>query len=384
MAVGKFFDLTGQRFGRLVVIERAENRIYQCGGTCGQWKCQCDCGEIVIKTSQGLRSGKSKSCGCLRLENGNKPFLFMVDDTIKTKYSNFVILEQLMISRVNEKHRDKKYRCKCVDCGEEQVILEHTLALNIGSCRACSDKYSYPAKYFYWFLKQVGIDFDTEYSPKWLGRYRFDFHFVKNSKEYIVEVDGSQHYTHGHKRLTVDEVKAIDRKKENLALEHGISVIRLECMESKGKVIENEIREKLSDLFDMSSIDWKMCSYRAISNKYKKFCDLWNCGYRSTTEISEITGSSANYISKCLQECSFYGLCDYDPKEAVRTGARKSTNGKQIICLNTGEKFNSAQECSKNSIEKFGVFLKGSGITRVCRKERTHYKGFSFAYLEED
>lgn len=313
-----------------------------------------------------------------------QPYLFEIGETIKTKYSNFVIEEQMRIKRKTSNIRDKKYLCRCSLCGEYQEILESTLKNGIGSCRACSDKYSYPAKFFYWFLKQTGTEFDTEYSPLWLGRYRFDFHFIKNSAEYIIEVDGSQHYTHGHKRLTVSEVKVVDRKKEALALEHGLTVIRLECLKSKGKVIESEIKEKLSDLFDMSSIDWRMCSYRAISNKYRKFCDLWNNGYRSTSEIASITGNDSNYISKCLQECSFYGLCDYNPKEATIVGARKSTNGKRIVCLNTNEEFNSAEECSKNSIEKFGVFLKGSGITRVCRNERPHYKGFSFAFVEEN
>lgn len=377
-------NLVGKRFGRLTVLERAEDKRYDKGYMVVRWKCRCDCGNVVIKTSQGLLCGKSKSCGCLRKDIGNKPFAYNIGEVIETKYSEFSVLEQLRTKRESSNILDKKYLCCCNFCGEKQEILEHTLKVGLGSCRACSDKYSYPAKFFYWFLKQTDIEFDTEYSPEWLGRYRFDFHFIRNSREYIVEVDGSQHYTHGHKRLTVDEVKEIDRKKESIAFEHGLIVIRLECLESRGKVIESEIKEKLSDLFDMSSIDWRMCSYRAISNKYRKFCDLWNNGYRSTSDISSITGSSANYISKCLQECSFYGLCDYDPKEAVKVGARKSTNGKRIICLNTNEEFNSAEECSKSSIEKFGVFLKGSGITRVCRKERPHYKGFSFAFVEED
>ena len=37
--MGKFIDLTGQKFGRLLVLERAENKY---GRTA--WKCKCDCG----------------------------------------------------------------------------------------------------------------------------------------------------------------------------------------------------------------------------------------------------------------------------------------------------------------------------------------------------
>lgn len=59
--MGKFIDLTGQRFGRLVVLERASNGSYQQT----RWLCQCDCGNKCIVQAGALKSGNSKSCGCL-------------------------------------------------------------------------------------------------------------------------------------------------------------------------------------------------------------------------------------------------------------------------------------------------------------------------------
>lgn len=61
-------DLTGQRFGRLTVLER-------CGSSKdGQkiYRCQCDCGRIKEVKSGNLRSGKTKSCGCITSENTTK------------------------------------------------------------------------------------------------------------------------------------------------------------------------------------------------------------------------------------------------------------------------------------------------------------------------
>lgn len=57
----KSIDLSGQRYGALVVIERA--------GTDDKnrqplWLCECDCGNKTIVRSNGLRSGNTKSCGC--------------------------------------------------------------------------------------------------------------------------------------------------------------------------------------------------------------------------------------------------------------------------------------------------------------------------------
>ena len=160
-----------------------------------------------------------------------------------------------------------------------------------------------------------------------------------------------------------------------------MEVIRLNCSESKGKMIEAAIKNSnLSMLFDLSTVDWKSCASKAISSKYRLFCDLWNAG-NNTTRIAELTGFNANYISKCLKECAFLKLCEYDPKKEQYRGSLQTTNGKKLRCIETGEVFRSAQECSKVSEEKFGVFLTGSGITRVCRKERTQYKGYSFEYI---
>jgi hypothetical protein len=57
-----FVDLTGQRFGKLVEIKRTENN--KSGAV--MWLCQCDCGNEKITSSGSLRSGGTKSCGCIQ------------------------------------------------------------------------------------------------------------------------------------------------------------------------------------------------------------------------------------------------------------------------------------------------------------------------------
>jgi hypothetical protein len=58
-------DLTGQRFGRLNVIKLEPFRSKSGRAI---WKCLCDCGNIVDVNSTNLRSGNTKSCGCLKDE----------------------------------------------------------------------------------------------------------------------------------------------------------------------------------------------------------------------------------------------------------------------------------------------------------------------------
>ncbi len=62
--MGKLIDLTGQKFGRLIVIKRVEND--NSGHV--QWLCQCDCGEGTMVQGGNLKNSNTKSCGCLHTE----------------------------------------------------------------------------------------------------------------------------------------------------------------------------------------------------------------------------------------------------------------------------------------------------------------------------
>lgn len=58
-------DLTGQRFGRLVVVRRVEDYVQSNGKKEVQWLCNCDCGGKAIVRRSHLQSGCTQSCGCL-------------------------------------------------------------------------------------------------------------------------------------------------------------------------------------------------------------------------------------------------------------------------------------------------------------------------------
>lgn len=60
----KKLDLTGERFGYLYVIKEGENYAYPSGRTRTQWLCRCDCGNEVSISTNNLKSGNTKSCGC--------------------------------------------------------------------------------------------------------------------------------------------------------------------------------------------------------------------------------------------------------------------------------------------------------------------------------
>lgn len=61
--MAKFQDLSGRRFGRWVVVDRAENRSGR-----SHWNCVCECGATASVASCSLTLGKSVSCGCFNVE----------------------------------------------------------------------------------------------------------------------------------------------------------------------------------------------------------------------------------------------------------------------------------------------------------------------------
>ena len=66
----KLIDLTGNKYGKLTVIERVED--YVSGGT--QWLCKCKCGRMKVIRGSSLKGGRTTSCGCgaAYVKRGNK------------------------------------------------------------------------------------------------------------------------------------------------------------------------------------------------------------------------------------------------------------------------------------------------------------------------
>lgn len=59
--MGKLIDLTGQKFGRLTVLKDSGQK----KSNEHLWECQCSCGKICLVKGVHLRTGQTKSCGCL-------------------------------------------------------------------------------------------------------------------------------------------------------------------------------------------------------------------------------------------------------------------------------------------------------------------------------
>lgn len=103
--MSRLIDLTNQRFGRLVVISRAENI-----GKAVRWNCICDCGKEVIAYATNLRRGLTQSCGCYRKDKLREDKL---QDITGNRYGRLVVLG---LHHRDDSTRQYYWNCQC-DCG---------------------------------------------------------------------------------------------------------------------------------------------------------------------------------------------------------------------------------------------------------------------------
>lgn len=123
----KTIDLTGQRFGRLTVIERdysIPNRknIY--------WRCLCDCGNTKSVLGASLRSGSTSSCGCLKEENLKSLWSNRCLDITGERFGRLVALHKDTTSTC----RTTKWVCRC-DCGNVKSF--RLTDLTSGNTKSC-------------------------------------------------------------------------------------------------------------------------------------------------------------------------------------------------------------------------------------------------------
>ncbi len=113
-------NLVGQRFGKLTVIERAENKDKRV-----RWRCKCDCGNETIVNGNSLKGGITQSCGCLRDESRHS----RVIDLTGQVFGKLLVLE-----RAKNKGRNICWKCRC-ECGNEVVVAGNNLRR--GSVTTC-------------------------------------------------------------------------------------------------------------------------------------------------------------------------------------------------------------------------------------------------------
>lgn len=196
----QFKDITGQRFGRLIVLGIDGKKYDNHGNSEYYWKCRCDCGNEIIVRGTVLRRKDTKSCGCLQAEES---MLRAKERTIDLTGKRFGLLT--VLERVENTEFDNNlgtWKCKC-DCGNEKYADGYYLRKGMISSCGCLKQSKYEL-YVLQYFDEIGfinsIDYECQkrfddlrgYSD---GKLSFDFAVYKNEKLLcLIECQGQQHY----------------------------------------------------------------------------------------------------------------------------------------------------------------------------------------------
>lgn len=104
-------DLVGQRFGKLIVLQRGEQAI-QLGRAFVTWICLCDCGKPKIAKSRDLKNGHTKSCGCLGSSHSTHGL------SSSGAYQSWLAAKARCFNPSDEQH-DRNYRARGITMCEE-------------------------------------------------------------------------------------------------------------------------------------------------------------------------------------------------------------------------------------------------------------------------
>ena len=115
----------GMRFSRWTVLRRGPNA----SNRQPQWYVRCDCGQERLVHGGNLRSGVSRSCGCLKRELSSKKLL--IDETGKT-FGRWTVLRR----GANSVSGETRWYASCA-CSPGKVKLVHIASLRDGHSKSC-------------------------------------------------------------------------------------------------------------------------------------------------------------------------------------------------------------------------------------------------------
>ena len=236
--MSKLIDLTGQDFGYWHVLYRAENN----KNGRARWHCKCTaCGKEKDVEGTHLRAGRSTNCGCVRMKKMRDSC--KKDETGKIYGFLKVIREATQEERPRKNRTGLYWNCTCLNCGRKNVIVFGDYLRN-GDTKSCGCINSMNESKIAQMLDNGNIKYQTQYtfsdlySNRKCDKLMFDFAiFNKNNNSllYLIEFDGSQHFTYFYSedskswnnKNNFDVTRKHDLIKNKYCFEHNIPLIRI-------------------------------------------------------------------------------------------------------------------------------------------------------------
>lgn len=234
-----FKDITGQKFGRWTVLERAPN-----DGIYVRWKCRCECGTIRDVLSNSLLAGTSLSCGCYKADVAHE--LHFIDLTGQ-QFGFLTVIKRIGTRKNTTGGGSPVWLCRC-ECGNEKIAL--TTWLRNGTLKSCGClATSWGESYISKLLGDLDIDYKREHRfANCRDAYMLPFDFYIPSKNVCIEYDGQQHYEviehFGGEEAFTQRVKH-DEIKNKYCEENNIKMLRVPYYLS-----DDQIKEKVISILN--------------------------------------------------------------------------------------------------------------------------------------
>ena len=271
--MGKLVDMTGQRFGRLVVVERAtddDSKSKEKIQHTSFWLCKCDCGNEIIASRIHLNDGHIRSCGCLhdeasKLSNRTHG---MTNTRLHAVWTNMI---QRCTNPKNGKYKNYGARGICV-CNEWRMF----------------------ENFYHWAIEN-GYDENAEFGKCTIDRINVNGNYCPENCRWVDNKTQMKNMTNNHWIEYNGEKHTLSEWEKLLGDRGKLFKSRIQ----KGWTVENAIT----------------APYNAVRNRYKIICE----GNKFYT-----VGECAEYynVNPQTMRCWLNGS-RIMPKKWVKMGLRK-------------------------------------------------------------
>lgn len=184
----RFIDITGQRYGRLLVLnlEKIKNNIRY-------WNCLCNCGKNIIVDTASLIRGNTQSCGCLNKEQVS---IAHKKDITNKRFGRLIAIQPV----ARTKRNNIIWNCLC-DCGQHtEAILSDLIKGDTKSCGNCQLKRNGQTTSYKSLSLSSLLPLNAQHNYKFDKNSKkcIDWAFVYQGHKIALEYD--EWYWHGHKQ----------------------------------------------------------------------------------------------------------------------------------------------------------------------------------------
>lgn len=290
---------------------------------------------------------------------------------------------------------NKKVTVICPDCGRRKKIIIGNIYKRHGISCVCGDKMSYPNKYLFSFFEQLDANFTPEKTFDWSENRRYDDYIIlPNGETLICENHGGFHYFENNykiSKITLEEQQEIDRIKQELALNNGITYyVQLDCRYSDKdwikKSIENSI---LAELFDLSKVDFDKCDLFATKNLAKTVCDYRRDNPEALdVDIAKHFNIGIDATRTYLLKGDKLGWCKYNRQDERKRKAKNSIHkrnaSKPIYCIELNKFYHDAGLFSEIYSKESGQEFPYWSVSDACRGKKKSCNNLHFSYISRE